>query len=508
MENNTTEKQNKPVLKYNDKIAKKQLIKAVIFFAVLYVIVVGATWIKFAILELTWSAGSHFIVLIGAALVLAALAFYLLYSRRELLFASRDLYAVGAVVAFSYIACIFFGFISIYAIPTVLAAFIIAPIARRRDAFIGNFFVNILLLITLLTEYIYVGGMSVEGIGIYRVLEILVKFVIGVSGGTIAAYTVWNRAGRLGYIVKSLLVGIGVYALIILGSVLTGVFVNQAGIRITEYNFFVSYMRLPMAFGAIAAFSPFLFGLMLQPVLERAFNLITDSRLIELTDHNSSLIKRLRLETPGTFSHSLAVASFAEMCASAIGENPYLARAAAYYHDVGKLSNPDYYKENQADINLHDELLPEVSADIIKAHTQDGLALCEKYRIPIEVAHVTVQHHGTLLIPVFYQKAKNLTDGEVDKAQYSYQGVTPRSKIAAIIMLADAGEAAIRSLGSNPAVEQVDELLSSIIEGRIKDGQFDYCDISLKELTVIKNTIIKAFGGLYHTRLKYPDGDK
>ena len=150
-------------------------------------------------------------------------------------------------------------------------------------------------------------------------------------------------------------------------------------------------------------------------------------------------------------------------------------------------------------------MLPEVSAEIIRGHTIEGLKLCRKYRIPEEISHVTVQHHGTLLIPVFYEKAKKLTDGEVDPYEYSYHGVTPVTKIAAIIMICDSGEAAIRAM-DKPNGEKVDKLIKSLIDSRIAAGQFDNCDISLRDLNTVRRTIVNSFGGMYHERLKYPDG--
>jgi putative nucleotidyltransferase with HDIG domain len=239
-------------------------------------------------------------------------------------------------------------------------------------------------------------------------------------------------------------------------------------------------------------------------LFEKTFNLLTNARLIDLTDHNFPLIKRLITETPGTFNHALNVANFAEVCATAIGDNPYLARAAAYYHDIGKLANPQFFKENQSGDNPHDSLLPEVSAEIIRSHTVEGLALCKKYRIPKEIALVTLEHHGTMAITMFLDKAKKLTDGEVDIRQYSYSGVTPTTKIAAIIMICDIAEAALRA--GQQDLDKVEEMVSSMIWQRVKNGQFDNCDITIKELTIIKDTIMSAHSGVYHKRLKYPDG--
>ena len=258
-------------------------------------------------------------------------------------------------------------------------------------------------------------------------------------------------------------------------------------------------------FLSISAFGPVLVGMLLQPIFESIFNIITNTKLNELIDNNAPLIKMLINDALGTFNHSLAVASFAEVCALRIGENPYLAKACAYYHDVGKTKNPTFFTENQSGYNPHDELLPEVSAKILRAHTTDGFELCKKYRIPIEVAAVTVQHHGTLPMAVFYAKAKKLTDGEVDIREYSYHGQTPVTKIAAIIMICDACEAALRSR-NKPTAAEVDALVSGIINDRIARKQFDNCDITMRDLNVIKQTIIGLYGGVYHERISYPSG--
>jgi putative nucleotidyltransferase with HDIG domain len=255
---------------------------------------------------------------------------------------------------------------------------------------------------------------------------------------------------------------------------------------------------------AIAIFAQLVLSLVFQPVLEKAFNLLTNSRLVELTDHYSPLVKRLIEEAPGTFNHSLAVANFAEVCATAIGENPYMARACAYYHDIGKLSSPIYFKENQSELNPHDSILPEVSAEIIRGHTLDGYKICKQYHIPDEIARVTIEHHGTMPIYVFYKKAQQLTDSGVDVKDYSYGGGTPTTKIAAIIMICDAAEAALRAIDS-PDAKKAEMTLSDIIWSRIQNGQFGECDITLKELNTIQNTISGSFGGVYHKRLKYPD---
>ncbi|MDE7107246.1 MAG: HDIG domain-containing protein, partial [Clostridiales bacterium] len=246
----------------------------------------------------------------------------------------------------------------------------------------------------------------------------------------------------------------------------------------------------------------FLLTAVIVPLVEWIFNLTSDFKLMELINHKAPLIRRLSTEAPGTFNHCLAVANFAEICADAIGEDPYLARACAYYHDVGKLGNVEYFTENQAGYNPHDEILPEVSAEIIRKHTVDGYELCKKHHIPEEVAHITIEHHGTLPIMYFYNKAKSLTDGEVDMDEYRYYGEIPTGKMGAIIMICDSAEAAIRAM-DNPTGDKVDKLLKGMIDDRLKQGQFDNCAITMKDLTAIRLAIVGAYGGLFHKRIKY-----
>ena len=363
--------------------------------------------------------------------------------------------------------------------PMYLTAFIVAPLVRRRVAFISNLFTNFLVVFVLLSQYL-------QGADVINIYAVLSMFLVGTALGSIAAYTISVDVRRVHYLAKGFAIATAAYFTLI---ALHYSFAPYPNI----YVFWIA---------AIGAYSPIIIGMLTQPLFEMIFNLITNSRLVEITDHNHPLIKRMREETPGTYNHALTVANFAEICASNIGENPYLARACAYYHDVGKLANAVYYKENQGDTNPHDDLLPEVSAEIIRSHTVEGLKLCDKHRIPREVREVTVEHHGTLPIPVFYNKAKSFTDSDVDISEYSYKGKTPTTKINAIIMICDAAEAAIRSMTS-PDAENVDKLLSDLISERIVQKQFDNCDISLKELNIIKHTIINVFGGLYHKRLKY-----
>lgn len=467
-------------------ITLRDKVRAAIVFLITFAVLLGATVIKFAVVRQI-RVSSPAITYIGLALcfafLLTALYIYLINSRKALVASTKELAALCSAICFAYIFCFYISLADVFLMPVALTAFLLAPLSRRRDAFLFNLFCNVMLLVGLLIEK------DLRGSANYY--PVIVTFVIGMISGTLAAYNVSNDAKRVSYIVKGFLIGIFSVALMVV----------LISINAESPTAFIGHL----AQTGIAAAVQIVLGLLLQPILESIFNLITNSRLVELTDHNSPLIKRLISEAPGTFNHCLAVANFSEVCATAIGENPYLARACAYYHDIGKLVNPLYFKENQSDYNPHDEVLPEVSAEIIRGHTTEGLKLCNEYRIPDEISHVTIQHHGTLPIAVFYNKAKQLTDGEVDLNEYSYHGVTPVTKVAAIIMICDSGEAAIRAM-DKPDGERVDRLLKSLIDARIAAGQFDNCDVTLRDLDVIRKTIVGAYGGLFHKRMKYPDG--
>lgn len=471
----------------SEKLRKGTLPKAFGIFIASSFLIVAAALLKFIFIEkIRMEENTEFAYLLFSVSVIIILSSHFIYvvcSRKVLLEHLRLLAAIYTAITLSVIANIYLEAINIYLMPVMLSALVIATLSHGRDAFMANIFSNILVFFILLAQN-YLSG-------IMEYSSIIALIAIGLATGTIAAYWISNDTNRLKFLGKGLLISACATALVFL---IITIFGNQIP---TWANF---------GFLVAGKFGQVLVAFILQPVFESSFNLITNTRLVELTDHNMPLIKRLKEEAPGTFNHSLAVANFAEICASAIGENPYLARACAYYHDVGKLANPIYFKENQADGNPHDGLLPEVSSEIIRSHTFEGKKLCDEYRIPEEVSHVTIQHHGTLPIFIFYNKAKQLTDSEVDLAEYSYHGSIPVTKIAAIIMLCDSSEAAIRAM-NNPDPERVDNLLRKLISDRIDAGQFDDCDISLRDLDIIRQTIISAYGGQFHKRLRYPGGE-
>ena len=242
------------------------------------------------------------------------------------------------------------------------------------------------------------------------------------------------------------------------------------------------------------------------PFFESIFDIVTTVKLLELSNPNHPLLKRLLLEAPGSYHHSVLVANLAEVAAETVGANPVLARASAYYHDIGKIKRPYFFKENQlGNDNPHDKITPNLSTLIIISHVKDGLELAKEYKIPKVIQDTIVQHHGTTLVKYFYVTMKNSSDNpdEIKEEDFRYQGPNPESKEAAIIMLSDAVEAAVRSI-PNPTKGKIEEMVNNLIKARLNDGQLNNCDLTLKDLEKIREAFLKVLSGIYHERIEYP----
>ena len=242
----------------------------------------------------------------------------------------------------------------------------------------------------------------------------------------------------------------------------------------------------------------------LQPVFEAVFHLATPSRLLEITNPNQPLMKRLMLEAPGTYHHSIIVANLAEAAADKIGANAYLARAGAYYHDIGKLKRPGYFSENVRGGNPHENTDPDVSAAILTAHTRDGALIAQKEHLPPEVQDIILQHHGVTPVMFFYHKALQMADGKhVDINDFRYAGPKPKTKEASIVMLADTIEAAVRSM-KDPTPKGIDQFIERLIRGKLEDGQLSDCQLSLQDIDQICSSFSGILKGVYHERIEYP----
>jgi len=238
-------------------------------------------------------------------------------------------------------------------------------------------------------------------------------------------------------------------------------------------------------------------------MLGHLFRITTVFELRELADPNNPLLRQLLLRTPGTYHHSLLVANLAERAAEVVGADPLVARVGSYYHDIGKMRNPLAFIENQTGSNPHDDLDPAVSASIVSAHVRDGLALAERYRLPLQIREMIPGHHGTSLIRYFYALAQQRSEN-VDERSFRHPGPKPRSKEAGIVMLADSTEAAVRSI-EDKTPDRIAEMVDRIVDEKVADGQLDECDLTLRDVQRIKEAFRQLLAGVYHERIPYPE---
>ena len=242
------------------------------------------------------------------------------------------------------------------------------------------------------------------------------------------------------------------------------------------------------------------FAMGILPFLESTFNEVTVLKLLELSNPNSPLLKKLLMEAPGTYHHSILVANLAELAAEEVGANAVIARVGAYYHDVGKTERPYFFGENLMGMeNPHNKISPNLSASVIISHVKDGLELARKHNLPRVIQEIIAQHHGNTLVKYFYYTMKNNSDNleDIKEDDYRYPGPIPSSKEAGIVMLADSTEAAVRSI-KEPNKEKVDEMINNIINDKLATGQLNNCELTLKDLDKIRKCFMSSLNGMYH----------
>lgn len=268
-------------------------------------------------------------------------------------------------------------------------------------------------------------------------------------------------------------------------------------VDLVEYSFY-------MVSGFISAISAAVLTIGFLPFFEAGFGILSAMKLIELSSPNHPLLRKILTEAPGTYHHSVMVANLSDSACEAIGANGLLARVGCYYHDIGKTKRPQFFIENQINIdNPHDKLPPLTSKNIIIAHAQDGADLLRKHKMPKEIIDIAEQHHGTTLLKFFYYKAKE-SGVEVKEEDFRYPGPKAQTKESAVIGIADSVEAAVRSM-SHPTPEQIDGLIRKIIADRLQDGQLNECDLTLKELEVVAKSFNETLNGIFHSRIEYPE---
>ena len=479
-----------------NELTKSDMLKSALWFLLHFAIYAGI-----AVALLMWGRVSHIGEIFkkeGANYLYAGFCTLLLFTVTYFyfLFESKEVLASGKTIALLFtvvdvhliLSCVIGYNFAIYARPVALVALLTVVLIGRREAI----FMNV------------VGAFLVFVIDTFAVPEVSNKecyssLIIAFTAGMMALFLGSRARSRFA------MVRIGIYIVIPIDIVIFLLEVTRlvnAGAYLTGEPASNGILT-QMGYGLFGGMTSTVLFLTLLPVFEAIFNRLTVFRLRELISSDAKILKNLKEEAPGTYNHSMMVAQLAEASAAAIGENVDFARAAALYHDVGKLHYPEHFTENQGDYNLHDELTPELSADIIRSHAKDGYNLIRNHHLPDFLADIAVEHHGTMPIRYFYAKALKMTDGELNIEDFSYLGPKPQSKLAAIIMICDASEAAVRAVRARTP-DEAEKAIRAVIEERMDLEQFAECDITMADLTKIRLALVNALTGVYHHRIKYP----
>ena len=420
----------------------------------------------------------------SAAAVLAAILLagylYVFMFYSQLFLHGKNAIVMGICGILTLILSLLVGtYANFAAMPVVFAAMMLTSLLGEKEAYIVNF------ILSLILTFLVAKGNN------FQTSQVISVLLISTIGGTITAYLMRRRPTRIIVIIISLFIGLLNTALLICVSLLSS---NDTSNVVQSSGYAI--------FGALAS------GILcmgLQSVFESIFNLVTPSKLIELSNPSQPLLKRLMIETPGTYHHSMVVANLAEAAAESIGADALLVRVGAYYHDIGKLIRPMYFKENQNGENPHDAADPRVSTAILTEHTRDGVELAKKHHLPEPIIDMIRQHHGDTAVMYFYAKAVEMYGEEsTDKNDFRYDGPKPQTAEAAILMLADTVEAAVRSI-HEPTHEKISQMIHKLVRGKMEDGQLDESPLTFKDLGMICSAFETVLQGVFHERIEYPD---
>ncbi|HTM58063.1 MAG TPA: HDIG domain-containing protein [Candidatus Udaeobacter sp.] len=413
-------------------------------------------------------------------LMLLFIAVFMSYLRMELPAVYRDnsMLAVFTLLAafVMVLAEVQVGVLGLseFTVPLALAPLVVASLLEKRPALVFT------LLVTVMVA---------------SICELKGAFIpLAVMGGVTAVYSV-SRLRHRWHFARAFFTIALAHVAAILAWDLARIVAVETVLRDSLWGVGNAFLSVSLAF-------------LLLPPVEHAFGLTSDITLLELSDLNRPLLKRLQLEASGTYHHSMIVGSLAEAAAEAIGANSLLARVSAYYHDIGKLSKPEYYAENEsaASRSRHEKLTPSMSTLVVKSHITEGLEMARRERLPRAVRDAIPEHHGTMVMAFFYHKQLEI-DPAAQRADFCYPGPRPRSRETAILMLADGVEGASRAL-AEPTPSRIRGLVTRILEERVQQGQLDDCGLTLQDLARIREAFIPVLTAIFHVRAPYPEDPK
>ncbi|WP_243109358.1 HD family phosphohydrolase [Anaerophilus nitritogenes] len=427
---------------------------------------------------MTKQEGQDLSLYLGTALLIIMVQFlliaYLYVFNREIFDSLPKMYLIWIIFLSVYLVSKTTYQISNYVAPVATAAMLISILLDAKLAMIVNIGMSVLLTLN-----------NGNHMGF---------FITTLIGGTIGAFSGAHTHQRSNIFLSGLLVSMS----------------NVVGMMgISLINHYEWYKMLVDSFyGLLNGIFCAILTVGSLPFWESAFHILTPLRLLELSNPNQPVLKKLLLEAPGTYHHSIIVGNLSEAAADAIGGDDLLARVSAYYHDIGKLKRPYLFKENQLTCeNPHDKIGPRLSAKIITSHVKDGIEMGKKAKLPEEIIEIIEQHHGDTLVKFFYHKAKTEEkNDQLNDDDFRYKGRKPQSKEAAIVMLADSVEAAVRSM-PEPTPEKMKNLIKKIIKDKVEDEQLSECPITLKDLEKVATSFQTVLSGIFHERIEYPEMD-
>ena len=418
--------------------------------------------------------GAFLLVLLSMMVLLIAL----ILLDPELLASPKKLVLVMLVLCLTMGACVLAKEINPYLTPALLGVMMLTGLIGARAGVAGC------LTLTVLVSALLAGGDT------SYTSEIVNLLFISFISGFLVVIILRRKPYRQQVLLCGLLTGLSNMVIILTIGFMTN---NSMGLVMNN-----------ALWSALSAVVASVLCIALDALMEAVFRLATPTKLLELSNPNQPILRRLMIEASGTYHHSIIVANLAEAAAETVGANPLLCRAGAYYHDIGKLKRPMYFKENQLGENPHEHTNPYISAAIVTAHTRDGVMLAQQYHLPQEIQDIIIEHHGDTPVMYFYHKALKQADGQaVDIADFRYDGRRPQSKESAIIMLADTVEAAVRSM-PDPTPKAIEEFIAKLVRGKIDDGQLNDAPLTLQDVSKICRAFTTVLKGVFHERIEYP----
>jgi len=421
-------------------------------------------------------------------LILAACTLYSLYlvSFERRVRASRPIIAVGVISLIPVIAAVWFPTlnVSLYLIPVTLVAFVFGISYSESTAVSMSFMLCLLVGISL-------GINSGDAAPAVPPTDLMMVLFAGAAVAALGCGKIRKR---------SKLLKVGLVSSAVQAALIATVRLRAGGAVSVEE------CLLGLINGAVSA----ALVTALLPVIENVFKVTTDISLLELSDQNHPLLRRLSLEAPGTYHHSLILGNLAEAAGRAIGANSLLLRVGAYFHDIGKVVKPEYFVENEGiQGSMHANLSPTMSSLIIMAHTKDGVELARECRLPDAITDMIEQHHGSSLVEFFYRRALEQNEGKkkTDEDLFRHPGPKPQTREAGVLLLADAVESASRSL-PDPAPSRIARQVHEIINRKLMDGQLDECELTLAEVHKVEQTLARSLASVFHGRVKYPEPEE